>query len=63
MMTAALDQVKTLHEAGLFSSSRLLVSVQFFLAHLQTSVKYLIATFTQPYLRLCERLNPEIAKI
>lgn len=46
MMTAALDQVKTLHEAGLFSSSRLLVSVQFFLAHLQTSVKYLIATFT-----------------
>ena len=28
MMTTPLDQVKTLHEAGLFSSSKLLVSVQ-----------------------------------
>lgn len=60
-MTAPLDQVKTLHEAGLFSSSKLLVSVQF--SSCTNVFQNLTEMLTQTYFRLCERLNPEIAEI
>ena len=60
-MTAPFDQVKILHEAGLFSSSKLLVSVKCNLFLLMYK-RLLIAKFTQRYPCLCDRLNPEIAE-